>query len=58
MLPGTPPQDSMFGGDFEQTFKLSEYMNVKNAKLKDGMLNITLVQELPKEKQPKEIKIN
>ena len=43
---------------FEQTFKLSEYMNVKNAKLKDGMLNITLVQELPKEKQPKQIKIN
>ena len=43
---------------FEQTFKLSEYMNVKDAKLKDGMLNITLVQELPKEKQPKQIKIN
>ena len=43
---------------FEQTFKLSEYMNVKDAKLKDGMLNITLVQELPKEKQPKETKIN
>jgi len=33
-------------------------MNVKDAKLKDGMLNITLVQELPKEKQPKQIKIN
>jgi len=43
---------------FKQSFKLSEYMNVKNAKLKDGMLNITLVQELPKEKQPKQIKIN
>ena len=43
---------------FKQSFKLSEYMNVKEAKLKDGMLNITLVQELPKEKQPKQIKIN
>ena len=43
---------------FKQSFKLSEYMNVKDAKLKDGMLNITLVQELPKEKQPKQIKIN
>ena len=43
---------------FKQSFKLSEHMNVKDAKLKDGMLNITLVQELPKEKQPKQIKIN
>ena len=43
---------------FKQSFKLSEHMNVKDAKLKDGMLNITLVQDLPKEKQPKEIKIN
>ena len=43
---------------FKQSFKLSEYMNVKEAKLKDGMLNITLVQELPKEKQPRQIKIN
>jgi HSP20 family molecular chaperone IbpA len=33
-------------------------MNVKDAKLKDGMLNILLVQDLPKEKQPKQIKIN
>jgi len=43
---------------FKQSFKLSEYMNVKDAKLKDGMLNILLVQDLPKEKQPKQIKIN
>ena len=43
---------------FNQSFKLSEYMNVKDAKLKDGMLNILLVQDLPKEKQPKQIKIN
>ena len=43
---------------FNQSFKLSEYMNVKDAKLRDGMLNITLVQDLPKEKQPKQIKIN
>ena len=43
---------------FKQSFKLSEYMNVKEAKLKDGMLNIILVQNLPKEKQPRQIKIN
>lgn len=43
---------------FTQTFKLAEYMNVTNAKLKNGLLDIDLVQELPKEKQPREIKIN
>lgn len=43
---------------FNQSFKLSEYTNVKDAKLKDGMLNILLVQDLPKEKQPRQIKIN
>ena len=43
---------------FKQSFKLSEYMNVKDAKLQDGMLNILLVQDLPKEKQPRQIKIN
>ena len=43
---------------FKQSFKLSEYMNVKDAKLQDGMLNILLVQNLPKEKQPRQIKIN
>ena len=43
---------------FKQSFKLSEYMNVNDAKLQDGMLNILLVQDLPKEKQPRQIKIN
>ena len=43
---------------FKQSFKLSEYMNVKDAKLQDGMLNILLVQNLPKEKPPRQIKIN
>ena len=32
-------------------------MNVEYAELKDGMLNISLVQDLPKEKQPRKIKI-
>ena len=44
--------------DFKQSFKLSEYMIVTNAKLENGLLKVLLVQELPKEKQPKEIKIN
>ena len=41
---------------FKQSFKLSEHMNVKYAKLKDGMLNITLVQELPKESNQNKLK--
>ena len=44
--------------DFKQSFKLSEYMIVTDAKLENGLLKVVLVQELPKEKQPKEIKIN
>ena len=43
--------------DFKQDFVLAEYVVVKNAELKDGLLRITLVQELPEEKQPKVIKI-
>ena len=44
--------------DFKQSFKLSEYMIVTDAKLENGLLKVLLVQELPKEKQPKQIKIN
>ena len=43
--------------DFKQSFKLSEYMSVTDAKLENGLLKVLLVQELPKEKQPKEIKV-
>ena len=39
--------------DFKQSFKLSEYMIVTDAKLENGLLKVLLVQELPKE-----IKIN
>ena len=43
--------------DFKQNFVLAEYVVVKGAELKDGMLRITLEQELPEELQPKLIKI-
>jgi len=43
--------------DFKQNFVLAEYVVVKGAELKDGMLRITLEQELPEEMQPKLIKI-
>lgn len=43
--------------DFKQDFVLAEYVVVKGAELKDGLLRITLEQELPVELQPKLIKI-
>ena len=43
--------------DFKQNFALAEYVIVKGAELKDGLLRITLEQELPVELQPKIIKI-
>ena len=43
--------------DFKQDFVLAEYVVVKGAELKDGLLRITLEQELPAELQPKIIKI-
>ena len=43
--------------DFKQEFALAEYVVVKKAELKDGLLRITLEQELPEEKKPKVIEI-
>ena len=43
--------------DFTQDFVLAEYVVVKGAELKDGLLRITLEQELPEALQPKVIKI-
>ena len=42
---------------FTRIFELSEYMEVSSVELKDGMLHIRVVRELPKEKQPKILKI-
>ena len=38
---------------FTRIFELSEYMEVSTVELKDGMLNIRIVRNLPKKKQPK-----
>jgi len=43
--------------EFKQDFVLAEYVVVNGAEMKDGMLRITLEQELPEELQPKVIKI-
>jgi molecular chaperone IbpA len=45
------------GREFSQNFALAEYVVVKGAELKDGLLRITLEQELPEEKKPKTIEI-
>jgi molecular chaperone IbpA len=46
------------GREFSQNFALAEYVVVKGAELKDGLLRITLEQELPEEKKPKVISIS
>ena len=46
------------GRNFRREFTLAEHVEVKNANLELGMLNIHLVREVPEELQPKQIKIN
>lgn len=43
---------------FVREFTLGEYVEVKNADLKNGMLTISLVRELPESAKPKKIAIN
>jgi molecular chaperone IbpA len=58
---GAPQEEALHKGiatrDFKQDFVLAEYVVVKGAELKDGLLRITLEQELPEEKKPKVIEI-
>ena len=42
---------------FKRTFKLADYMEVKDSSFKDGILNVSLVRNVPEEKQPKKIAI-
>ena len=59
---GAPQEEAIHKGiatrDFKQDFVLAEYVVVKGAELKDGLLRITLEQELPEEKKPKVIAIS
>jgi molecular chaperone IbpA len=43
--------------DFKQTFQLSEYVEIKNAVIKNGILSIFLERIIPEEKKPKTIAI-
>lgn len=43
--------------NFERTFRLADYIQVTGADMKDGLLTISLVHEIPEEKKPREIPI-
>ena len=40
---------------FEQKFRLEQYVDVKEANLSNGLLNIVLKREIPEERKPKKI---
>ena len=46
------------GRTFVREFNLAEHVDVKSAKLENGMLNIHLHTDIPEEMKPKKIKIN
>lgn len=43
--------------DFKQIFQLSEYVEIDNAVIKNGVLSIYLEHKIPEEKKPKSIAI-
>jgi len=43
---------------FERSFQLADYVFVEGAEMKDGLLNITLIREIPEASKPRRIKIN
>jgi molecular chaperone IbpA len=45
------------GRAFKRTFQLADYVKVEGARLENGLLQIDLVRELPKEMRPRRIEI-
>lgn len=43
--------------DFEQVFTLAEYMNVRGAEVKDGMLKIEIERIVPEALKPRQIEV-
>jgi molecular chaperone IbpA len=43
---------------FERRFGLADYVQVKNADLRDGILAVDLVREIPEEMKPRKVSIN
>ena len=46
------------GRNFRREFTLADHVEVKSAELKNGMLNIHLIREIPEALKPKKIEIN
>ena len=44
--------------NFERRFQLADHVEVRGAELKDGLLNIDLVRELPERMKPRSINIS
>lgn len=42
---------------FERTFRLADYMKITGAEMKDGLLRIELIREVPEEQKPRTIPI-
>lgn len=45
-------------GDFSKSFSLADHMQVQDATLKDGLLQIRLTQEIPDAQKPRMVPIN
>lgn len=43
---------------FERTFRLADHIRVEDAEMKDGLLTVHLIREVPEEKKPRMIPIN
>ena len=43
---------------FERRFQLADFIKIKSADLKDGVLHINLVREIPEAMKPRKIEIN
>jgi len=43
---------------FERAFQLADFVQVKGAKLENGLLHVDLVREIPEAKKPRQIPIN
>ena len=43
---------------FERVFQLADFVQVKGAKLENGLLHVDLVRDIPETKKPRQIPIN
>ena len=55
---GTEVYRGIASRKFKRSFSLGEYIEVKSADLKDGLLTVTLEEIVPEEKKPKVIEIS